>query len=104
MLKIIDDRFDSEYFQVCLVSVFFPSCTLLMLQIRKVTSRPEVQEFLRKELGDVQIRSVYLLKGFIFQPLDHFLTSRRLRDPPTELNPVLWTQFRIIHLEGFDSD
>eukprot|EP00434_Breviolum_minutum_P018130 symbB.v1.2.015993.t1/scaffold1193.1/size133507/12 len=56
---------------------------------RKVTctESASVQEFLRKELGDVQIRSVYLLKGFIFQPLDHFLTSRRLRDPPTELNP-----------------
>ena len=50
----------------------------------------EVQEFLRKELGEVQIRSVYLLKGFIFQPLDDFLTSRRLCKPPAELNPEPW--------------
>ncbi|CAL1136847.1 unnamed protein product [Cladocopium goreaui] len=56
---------------------------------RKVTctESASVQEFLRKELGEVQIRSVYLLKGFIFQPLDDFLTSRRLCNPPAELNP-----------------
>eukprot|EP00435_Cladocopium_sp_Y103_P073710 s223_g44.t2 len=52
----------------------------------------EVQEFLRKELGEVQIRSVYLLKGFIFKPLDDFLTSRRLRKPPAELNPEPWQE------------
>jgi len=63
----------------------------------------EVQDFLRKELGDgkdLSIRSVYLLKGFIFKPLKEFLANRRLHAPPIELNPAPGTNLSVSGVLG----
>ncbi|CAE7032995.1 mut-7 [Symbiodinium natans] len=56
---------------------------------RKITSTrsASVQAYLQKEFGDVAVRSVYFLKGYIFKPLEEFWSwGRHLRDPPAEVN------------------
>ncbi|CAE7424040.1 mut-7 [Symbiodinium sp. CCMP2592] len=62
---------------------------------RKITSTrsSSVQEYLQKEFGDVSVRSVYFLKGYIFKPLEDFwsVPGRLLRDPPAEVNAACAT-------------
>jgi len=56
---------------------------------RKVKSTESglVRSYLQRQFGELPVRSVYLLKGYIFKPFQQFFGhTRPLRAPPPELN------------------